>query len=79
MLLQTLDSGWQVRPLVQFSGGWYQRDDHGWLPARVPGHWQQIPGLQHHHGKVVYRCRFLTAGAPDAGQRRWLRINGAFY
>jgi beta-mannosidase len=78
MLLQTLDSGWQVRPLAHFSGGIYQRDDHGWLPARVPGHWQQVPGLTHHHGKAVYRCRFHAAPAA-AGRRRWLRINGAFY
>jgi beta-mannosidase len=76
----TLTDGWQIRPLEAFNQGIYPREDEGWLPASVPGHWQQIPELAAHTGKAVYRCRFALDDEPAAGQtRRWLRINGAFY
>ncbi len=77
----TLSDGWQIRPLGVFTHGIYPRGEDGWLPASVPGHWQQIPELANHTGKVVYRCRFGLDGRPstDTQDRRWLRINGAFY
>lgn len=78
MLDQTLNTGWQIRALEHFTQGIYPREDVGWLPAVVPGHWQQIPELATHSGKVVYRCRFMAAQSAP-GQRRWLRLNGAFY
>jgi beta-mannosidase len=58
MLLHTLSDHWQIRPLDAFRQGIYPRGDEGWLPARVPAHWQQLPGLERHAGRVVYRCRF---------------------
>jgi beta-mannosidase len=77
MLLQTLSDHWQIRPLDAFRQGIYPRGDDGWLAASVPGHWQQLPGLERHSGKAVYRCRF---GAEHAAlSRHWLRLNGAFY
>jgi beta-mannosidase len=65
MLLQTLSDAWQVMPLDTFQQGIYSRSDTGWMPATVPGHWQQIQGLERHTGKVVYRCRFSW----DEGRR----------
>jgi beta-mannosidase len=80
MLLQTLSDRWQIRPLDRFRQGIYPRSDEGWLPAAVPGHWQQLPGLERHTGKVVYRCCFAHDGAAaQPGDRHWLRLNGAFY
>lgn len=78
MHYQTLTDHWQIRPLKEFHQGIYPRDERGWQPAQVPGHWQQLPGLEQHHGKVVYRCRFAQPH-PVAGQRQWLRLAGVFY
>lgn len=58
MLLKTLSDHWQIRPLDAFRQGIYPRADDGWRPAAVPGHWQQLPGLERHAGKVAYRCTF---------------------
>lgn len=58
MLLQTLSDHWQIRPLDAFRQGIYPRGDDGWIAASVPGHWQQLPALERHAGKTVYRCRF---------------------
>ncbi len=78
MHYQTLTDNWQIRPLEVFRQGLYPHDDADWLPAQVPAHWQQLAGLEQHHGKVVYRCRFTHQ--PDApGTRRWLRCGGIFY
>ena len=74
----TLADHWQIRPLDAFRQGLYPRDDAGWLAAQVPAHWQQLPGLAQHTGKVVYRTTFRLA-APASGERRWLRLNGVFY
>ncbi|NTW01365.1 MAG: glycoside hydrolase [Oscillochloris sp.] len=80
MYYQTLSEGWQIRPLATFTQGIYPRDEDGWLPAIVPGHWQQIPALATHTGKTVYRCRFGFEQPPATAQSRyWLRVNGAFY
>ncbi len=81
----TLSDSWQIRSLDMFTQGIYPRSDDGWLAACVPGHWQQIPELATHTGKVVYRCRFAYDDQRLADPqwpnqtRRWLRINGAFY
>lgn len=84
MLFQTISDHWQIRPLDEFRQGIYPRSDEGWLPAIVPGHWQQLPELASHAGKVVYRCRFQVepstlAPRPSAAVRHWLRLNGVFY
>ncbi len=81
MFLCTLDHDWQIRPLSEFAQGIYPRNDAGWMPAIVPAHWQQLPGLETYSGKVVYRCRFASPAVAEsiAAERRWLRINGAFY
>ncbi|MCU0494761.1 MAG: glycoside hydrolase [Chloroflexaceae bacterium] len=85
MHLLTLSNNWHIRPLKSFHHGIYPRDEAGWLPIEVPSHWQQHPALEHHAGKVVYRCRFGRAelcepsDMPGASQRYWLKINGAFY
>lgn len=84
---RTLDTNWQLRPVGSFTHGLYDRSDEGWLPALVPGHWQQLTDLDRHIGKVVYRCRFTHDTQPSAlspqplalTTRHWLRVNGAFY
>ncbi|RRR66384.1 MAG: glycoside hydrolase [Candidatus Viridilinea halotolerans] len=78
MHYQTLSDDWQIRPLKTFRQGMYPRDEAGWQAAVVPGHWQQLPGLEQHHGKAVYRCRFAHP-EPAPGQRQWLRLAGVFY
>jgi len=75
---QILSDHWQVRPLDSFRQGLYQHDEDGWYAATVPAHWQQIPELAHHHGKVLYRCRF-THNEQTPAIRRWLRFAGVFY
>ncbi|NTU83625.1 MAG: glycoside hydrolase [Chloroflexales bacterium] len=75
----TLDDHWQIRPLDDFRQGIYPRDEEGWMPAHVPAHWQQLPGLEQHTGKAVYRCSFRLGDGGAAGERVWLRLNGAFY
>ncbi|MFV9504416.1 MAG: glycoside hydrolase family 2 protein [Oscillochloridaceae bacterium umkhey_bin13] len=77
MHYQTLHDGWQIQPLTEFQHGLYGHDTTGWYPATVPGHWQEVPGLERHHGKAVYRCHFEAHPAP--GVRQWLRIGGIFY
>ena len=86
MHFQTLTDNWQIRPLETFAHGIYPRDDAGWQPAEVPGHWQQLPGLEYHAGKVVYRCRFTvgdngsaTVYRPPSTARYWLKLHGSFY
>lgn len=79
MHITTLSEGWQILPLTEFYQGIYPRDDEAWLPAPVPAHWQEIPALESHAGKVVYRCRFPWDQHSDAAARRWLRLNGVFY
>lgn len=81
MYFQTLDRNWELRPLAEFNYGIYPRDAAGWLPTRVPGHWQQHPELERHAGKVVYRCRFSYDPDPSVfpQRREWLRLNGIFY
>jgi beta-mannosidase len=87
MHILTFTDHWFIRPLVRFEHGIYPRDDAGWQPATVPGHWQQLPGLEKHAGKVVYRCRFpfVIDGyspkeqAAQSFSRYWLKLNGSFY
>ena len=62
----TLADHWQIRPLDEFRQGIYPRDNEGWLDAIVPAHWQQIPSLALHTGKVVYRCRFAAQPSPPS-------------
>ena len=76
---QILNDHWQVRPLDSFRQGLYPHDDEdGWHAATIPAHWQQIPALAHHHGKVLYRCRFTRSERVPA-MRHWLRFAGIFY
>lgn len=77
----TLSDNWSIKALDEFQHGIYPRDDAGWIPATVPSHWQQIPALERHAGKVVYRCRFTLddRNADQHSTRTWLRVNGAFY
>jgi beta-mannosidase len=76
----TLGDNWSVRPLEAFNQGIYPRDATGWLPTRIPSHWQQEPALDRHAGKVVYRCDFaLPAQDLIRHARFWLRVNGVFY
>ncbi len=85
-----LIDNWSLRPLDEFCQGHYPYDHPEWQATPIPGHWQQHPGLEHHTGRVVYRCHFdldtLRTSHPEfdtrdttADTRFWLRINGAFY
>lgn len=71
-----LNGTWDLRPVENFRGGFYPREE-GWVTLAVPSHWQEHPSLQHHSGKVVYRRHF--SADPQPGRRYWLRLEGAFY
>jgi len=76
----TISENWALKPVDQFEHGFYTRDDSGWLPTKVPGHWQEHPELADYAGKVVYATHFRRPNAPRRkSDRYWLRINGAFY
>ena len=76
MHARVLDT-WQMRPVASA----HTADtapvvaDASWLPAEVPGHWQQHPTLAHYVGRMLYRCRFT---AVPTG-RMWLTMQGVFY
>jgi len=53
-------------------------DDDGWEAVTVPGHWRSTAAFAGSDGPILYRRRF-GAGAPDAGRRRWLTLDGVFY
>ena len=69
-----LSGAWELLPVAQFDGKYEGRN---WLAAQVPGHVQQVAGLEGYAGKVVYRKRFDFS--PRPGRRYFLRLNGAFY
>lgn len=85
--LVTVADNWRIQPRKQFRGGSYDLAANTWLPATVPGHWQQISTLEQHSGKVVYCCQFpmpdtiaaTRAALSHSATRTWLRINGVFY
>lgn len=81
MLLQTLANNWAITPVKTFQQGNYAPDARGWHAIDVPAHWQQHPALEHHSGKVVYRCHFAAPAppSPPPAPRYWLRCNGLFY
>ncbi len=81
----TITDEWYVRAVDEFRQGFYFLHEGNWIPTSIPGHWQQLPALATHAGKVVYLCHFQ---APDYAAhtangthltRIWLRINGVFY
>lgn len=43
----------------------------------VPGHWQQVDGLESYSGKAVYVKPFRFS--PEPNQRFFIRLNGTFY
>ncbi len=52
-------------------------ENGGWLTQELPAHWQQLPELQTHTGKTVYRKKFRLRAEPGHIYR--LRLNGIFY
>ncbi|HMS88934.1 MAG TPA: glycoside hydrolase family 2 TIM barrel-domain containing protein [Acidimicrobiales bacterium] len=52
--------------------------DRPWQPIAVPGHWRSTPAFADSDGPLLYRTRF-DHPAPEAGDRWWLRFDGAFY
>ncbi|MGE5560252.1 MAG: glycosyl hydrolase 2 galactose-binding domain-containing protein [Chloroflexota bacterium] len=73
-----LSGAWDLRPVERFDASYRQGfEQAGWLQQELPAHWQQLPELEHHAGKVVYRRRFDFA--PSPGRRYRLRLNGVFY
>ena len=74
-----LDGEWRLRPIVEFSEVWWdeQAPIEGWFLQTLPGHWQQVTGLESHTGKVVYRKSFTAD--PEPGKVYHLRFSGVFY
>lgn len=65
---------WQLRPVDAFAEAYPPLD--GWHEQELPAQWQQLPALETHTGKVVYRKAFT---APADARRRWLKLHGVFY
>ena len=58
---------------------WLDHDDpEPWTKVDVPGHWRSNPAFADTDGPLLYRTRF-DHGTPEAGERWWLRFDGAFY
>ncbi|NJP05575.1 MAG: glycoside hydrolase [Chloroflexaceae bacterium] len=85
-----LNQNWQMQPVDAFAQGNDAHLPDAWLPANVPGHWQQHPSLKEYTGRVVYRCQFgqmpedtalltLQEQYPAQSLRAWLRVQGVFY
>lgn len=73
-----IDGRWLMRPVTEYSEVWMDDTvNDGWLSQEIPGHWQQITGLETYTGKMVYRKAFDMTPKPDRIYR--LRINGVFY
>lgn len=54
-------------------------DDSGWLPVRVPGHWQDVPQLTDNTEPLLYRRTFQLEEVPPPGASARLRFDGVFY
>lgn len=71
-----LSGPWQLVPVEAFT------DDYssvaGWHEQEMPAHWQDLPAMETHVGKVVYRKTF-TWDASAHPHRMWLRLRGVFY
>ena len=58
---------------------WLDHDDAAhWTKVDVPGHWRSNPAFADTDGPLLYRTRF-DHPTPEAGERWWLRFDGAFY
>ncbi|MFN3429250.1 MAG: beta-mannosidase [Candidatus Sericytochromatia bacterium] len=71
-----LNGPWQLVPVEEFA-----QDYSGvtqWHEQEMPAHWQDIPALETHVGKVVYRKTF-SWDASAHPHRTWLRLRGVFY
>jgi beta-mannosidase len=53
-------------------------DDSDWASIAVPGHWRNHPRFAESDGPLLHRRRYRLA-APEAGQRRWVTLEGIFY
>ena len=76
-----LDGRWVARAAtddVRRFGIGLDADDSDWDEITVPGHWQHTPAFAESDGPLMYRHRF-RADAPDAGQRRWITLDGVMY
>lgn len=77
---------------ISLNGTWRATDDLGlqaragkpgydagrWREVRVPGHWQQVPGLENHTGRLLYRHSFSVTLSPGAKQFARLHFDGVF-
>lgn len=80
MLARTDLSGpWYLKAVEDFHPADRQLmvDLSDWLTQEIPAHWQQLPQLASHAGKVVYRKEFTFQKRP--GRLYRLRLNGVFY
>jgi beta-mannosidase len=70
----SLSGAWQLAPVDRFADSYA---DLKFLQMEVPSHWQQLPDLRGHAGKVVYRKTF--AWKPEKGRVARLVVPGIFY
>lgn len=63
---------------VRRDGVGLDHDDRSWPHVAVPGHWRSTPAFAESDGPLLYRHRFHLE-APDAGQRRFVTVEGVFY
>lgn len=74
-----LSGPWQLRPVDDFLDAYPDEGDDGWHEQVLPAHWQDLPALETHTGKVVYRKTFHFSPSDGQPRRRWLRLRGVFY
>lgn len=69
---------WQLMPVTEFAS--HYAPDAPWHEQELPAHWQEVPALETHTGKVVYRKEF--SWRPEGGHvpgKVFVRLGGVFY
>jgi beta-mannosidase len=61
-------------PVAEFTGRYPA--DADWHVQELPAHWQEVPALETHTGKVVYRKTFRWHQDPEGAV---IRLRGVFY
>ena len=76
-----LSGNWKARLAdddVRRDGVGLDLDDSAWDEVAVPGHWRSSSAFATSDGPLLYRTRFHL-DTPDAGQRRWVTLDGVMY
>lgn len=72
-----LSGSWQLLPVADFADSY--PPDAPWHAQALPAQWQELPELETHTGKVVYRKAFTWSPADFTPGQVFLKLSGVFY